>query len=303
MPSPNASTLRTPDDRFENLPDYDFEPNYIDDLPAFEGLRLHYIDEGLQDSDVTFVCLHGEPTWAYLYRKMLPVFVGRGHRVIAPDMFGFGRSDKPINDSRYTFDFHRNSLIEFIERLDLHNVTLVVQDWGGVLGLTLPMVMPTRVTRLLVMNTALACGEGVPSEGFAQWRAYMAEQSDPNVSGIMKRAVAGITDDEVAAYAAPFPTEAYKAGVRRFPAMVPTEPDMPGSDVSLAAREWLTEEWAGPAFMAIGMQDPVLGPPVMNTLRTHIAGCSEPMAVEAGGHFVQEHGAEVAAAACDYFGI
>jgi len=144
--------LRTPEERFSVLPKFPYIPHYIDNLPGYENLRMAYIDEGPKDAETVFLCLHGEPTWSYLYRKMLPVFTQAGCRVIAPDLFGFGRSDKPVEDAVYTFDFHRNSIIRLIEHLDLNGVALVVQDWGGIIGLTLPMEMPDRINRLLVMN-------------------------------------------------------------------------------------------------------------------------------------------------------
>ena len=177
--------LRTPDERFENLPGWNYAPNYIDDLPGYEGLRMHYVDEGPKDG-VTFLCIHGEPSWAYLFRKMGPVFTGAGHRFVAVDMFGFGRSDKPVDDDVYTYHFHRNALLAFIERLDLKDVCLVVQDWGGVLGLTLPMEAPERYTRLIIMNTGLPAGENA-GEGFAAWRAYNRANPDLDVGGLMKR--------------------------------------------------------------------------------------------------------------------
>ena len=139
--------LRTPDERFYDLPDFQFDPVYIDGLKGFEDLRMHYVDEGPKNSDNTFLCLHGEPTWGYLYRKMIPIFTAAGNRVVAPDFFGFGRSDKPVDDAVYTFDFHRNSLIAFIDHLDLNNITLVCQDWGGLLGLTLPISFPERFSQ------------------------------------------------------------------------------------------------------------------------------------------------------------
>ena len=144
MTTLRTHALRTPDDRFANVPDYPFEPHYLDDLPGYEGLRGHYLDEGDPDANEVFLCLHGEPSWSYLYRKMIPVFVEAGARVIAPDLLGFGRSDKPTDEAVYTFDFHRNYLMRLIERLDLQRVTLVCQDWGGVLGLTIPQDMPER---------------------------------------------------------------------------------------------------------------------------------------------------------------
>jgi pimeloyl-ACP methyl ester carboxylesterase len=150
-----AEILRTPDERFAHLPGFSFPPQYIVDLPGYQNLRLHYLDEGPRDADHVFLCLHGEPTWSYLYRKMISVFAGAGHRVVAVDFFGFGRSDKPSDESVYTFLFHREMLQRFIERLDLKAITLVCHDWGGILGLTLPMDMPDRFSRILIMNTML----------------------------------------------------------------------------------------------------------------------------------------------------
>lgn len=291
--------LRTPDKRFAGLPGYAFKPLYIDDLAGYEGLRLHYLDEGGPDGHV-FLCLHGEPTWAYLYRKMIPVFVGAGHRVIAPDFFGFGRSDKPVEDSAYSFGFHRATLLRFIERLDLKNITLVVQDWGGLLGLTLPMEMPERFERLLVMNTTLAVGE-TPGAGFDGWKAYVRANPDLNVGALMKRSTPILSEAETAAYDAPFPDQRYKAGVRRFPELVMVSPEMEGVDVSRRAASWWSQEWRGQTFMAVGMKDPVLGPPVMAALRKTIRGCPAPLEIPDGGHFVQEWGEEIARAALKAF--
>ena len=291
-------SLRTPDERFENLPGYSFKPHYVDDLQ--DRLRLHYIDEGPADAEHTFLCLHGEPTWAYLYRKMIPVFTAAGHRAVAPDFFGFGRSDKPIDDQVYTFDFHRETLIRFIEELDLANITLVCQDWGGILGLTLPMDMPGRFARLIVMNTAVATGED-PGPGFLAWKGYVASNPEFDIAGLMKRAVPGIRDDECAAYMAPFPDGRYRAGVQQFPAIVPITPSMPGADTGQRAAAWLAKSWDGPTFMAVGVQDPVLGKPAMARMRQVIRGCAEPLILENAGHFVQEAGDVVARAALEAF--
>ena len=144
---------RTPDARFEDIPDWSFKPHYAEDLPGYEGLRMHYVDEGPRDA-TTFLCLHGQPSWSFLYRKMAPVFLDAGYRVVAPDLYGFGRSDKPVDDDVYTFNFHRGALLALVEALDLKDVCLVVQDWGGILGLTLPLEAPERYTRLIIMNTA-----------------------------------------------------------------------------------------------------------------------------------------------------
>jgi pimeloyl-ACP methyl ester carboxylesterase len=289
--------LRTDDERFADLPGWPYEPRYLDDLTDYEGLRMHYIDEGPGDERV-FLCLHGEPTWAYLFRRMIPVFVEAGYRVVAPDLFGFGRSDKPVDDAVYTFDFHRISLIRFLEALDLTDIALVVQDWGGLLGLTLPVAIPDRISGLIVMNTTFATG-ATPTEGFISWRDYVARTPDLAVDRLMARSVAHLSAEEAAAYEAPFPTAAHKAGVRTFPALVPTDPSMPGVEVSRTALHWWSEQFAGKSFMAIGMQDPVLGPPVMDWVHRAIKGCPEPLRLDDAGHFVQEWGEQVARAALE----
>ena len=293
--------LRTPDERFESLPGFSFAPHYVDDLPGCEGLRLHYLDEGPRDATHTFLCLHGEPTWCYLYRKMIPVFVGAGHRVVAPDFFGFGRSDKPTDDAVYTFGFHRGALLGFVDRLDLRGVTLVCQDWGGLLGLTLPVDRPDLIARLVVMNTAIAVGSR-PSPGFEAWKAHAASQPDLDVGKLMARVVQTLTDGQRAAYDAPFPDVTFKAGVRSFPAIVPVTPEMEGAELGRRAARWWSQEWSGPTFMAIGPEDPILGPPIMNGLRAVIRGCPEPFVVEGAGHFVQEWGQDVARRALAAFG-
>lgn len=295
------SAKRTPDERFESLPGYDFAPRYVDRLEGYEGLRIHYIDEGSKDAAHTFLCLHGQPSWSYLYRKMIPVFAASGWRVIAPDWLGFGRSDKPVEDAIYTYDFHRNMMLAFIRHLDLRNITLVVQDWGGLLGLTIPMEMPERFTRLIVMNTGLAVGMS-PGPGFDAWKAFNRSQPDLDIAGLMKRASPILSDSEAAAYAAPYPDKTYKAGVRRFPELVMVSPDMAGVDVSKRAAAWWSKDWRGESFMAIGMQDPVLGPPAMEALRQQIRGCPAPLEIAEGGHFVQEWGESIARAALRAFG-
>lgn len=293
--------LRTPENRFMGLPDWDFEPHYIEDLPGYEGLRVHYVDEGPKDGPV-FLCLHGEPSWAYLYRKMIPVFLKAGGRVIAPDFLGFGRSDKPVDDAVYTFHFHRNFLKAFLERMDLSDICLVCQDWGGLLGLTLPMDYPDRFTRLIVMNTGIGVGRD-PGPGFLAWRDYVANNPEFNVGDLMKRATPILNEAEVAAYQAPFPDPRYMGGVRRFPALVPIDPSMEGVDTGMAAAKFWSQDWRGESFMAIGMQDPVLGPPAMRALQKVIRNCPEPMEIADGGHFVQEWGAPIAEAACKGFGM
>ncbi len=298
-----VEALRTPDERFSLLPGFPYAPQYADDLPGYEGLRMSWIDEGPRDAETTFLCLHGEPTWSYLYRKMLPIFTAAGHRVVCPDFFGFGRSDKPVDDAVYTIDFHRNAALALIERLDLQNVCLVCQDWGGIIGLTLPMDAGDRFTRLLVMNTGLPTGEFV-SDGFAFWKNFAATAPEIPVSGLICSDAAGATNVfDALAYAAPFPDDTYKAGVRRFPQLVPVEPGMAGIDLTTRARAFWQDQWAGESFMAIGLRDGVLGKDVMEELRSVIKGCPEAMEVPEAGHFVQEYGEPIARAALERFGI
>lgn len=280
--------MRTPEARFAKLPGFSYAQRYL----QWRGLRAHYVDQG--QGARTFLCLHGEPTWSYLYRRMIPPFLASGARVVAPDFIGFGRSDKPEEESFYTFDMHRTFLLDFIERLDLTRIALVVQDWGGLLGLTLPMEMPERFERLLVMNTALGTGEVPLSEGFIAWRAYVNKTPDLPCGKLMQRTCPHLTAEEAAAYDAPYPDLASKAGARAFPNLVPDRPDAPGAAISRKARDWWMNSWKGESLMAIGAKDPVLGPPVMNALRKIIRNCPEPYLHAEGGHFLQEWGEDIA---------
>jgi haloalkane dehalogenase len=297
--------LRTPEERFSNLPDYPFAPHYMDDLAGYEGLRIHYLDEGRSDTQgdaqKVFLCLHGQPSWSYLYRKMIPVFTAAGHRVVAPDLLGFGKSDKPKEDAVYTYMFHREMLKNFVERLDLRNVVLVVQDWGGLLGLTLPPEMPERFVGLLIMNTGFATGDLPLGQGFLDWRAWNNANPDMAVGRLLSRSSPGMSAAEMAAYDAPFPSIEYKAGVRRFPNLVPDNPDAEGAALSREAREWWKTQWQGKSLMAIGMKDPVLGPKTMEYMRKCIRNCPPPYEVADGGHFVQEQGEQIAREALKVF--
>jgi len=295
-----TDALRTPDDRFNDLPGYPWAPNYRDDLPGYEGLRMHYLDEGPADAAHTFLCLHGQPSWSYLYRKMIPAFVEGGGRVIAPDFFGFGRSDKPTDEATYTFDFHRASLLRFIEALDLTNITLVCQDWGGLLGLTVPHVMPERFARLIIMNTALMVGMP-PGPAFMKWLAYSRATPDLKVGRFLQKNAPELSDAEAAAYDAPFPDVRYKAGVRRFPELVPRSPEMDGAAVSQTAAAWWSTQWRGESFMAVGAKDPMLGVKAMGMMRRVIRGCPEPLVLPEAGHFVQEQGEVIAKSALAAF--
>lgn len=279
--------LRTRDERFANLPGFDFAPRYR--LDAATGLRMHYLDEGPRDAPVA-LCLHGQPTWSYLYRKLIPPLLAAGWRVVAPDFFGFGRSDKPVDEAVYTFTFHRGAIMRLIEELDLKRMMLVCQDWGGLIGLTIPMDMTSRFERLLVMNTALGTGDAPLTDGFLAWRAFSNSKPDMDIAALMTRAVPALSAAEATAYAAPFPDARYKAGVRRFPNLVPDRPDAEGAELSRRARTFWSGAWTGQSFMAIGLQDPVLGRQVMQALRAMIRNCPPPLELAEAGHFTQEAG-------------
>jgi tRNA(adenine34) deaminase len=233
---------------------------------------------------------------------MIPVFAASGARVVAPDLIGFGKSDKPKKEGVHSFTWHRQVLLELVERLDLRNVVLVVQDWGGLLGLTLPMAAPARYRGLLVMNTTLATGDTPLSPGFLAWREMCARNPEFDVARLFARGNPQMSAEECAAYNAPFPDRGHRAALRVFPAMVPEKPDDDGADVSRQAREFWRHDWQGQTFMAIGEQDPVLGEPVMRALQRDIRNCPEPLLLPQAGHFVQEHGERIAREAVAVFG-
>jgi haloalkane dehalogenase len=289
--------LRTPDERFVNLPDYNYEPRYIE----IDGLRMHYVDEGSFLGD-TILLLHGEPSWSYLYRKMIPVFLSAGYRAIAPDLFGFGRSDKPVNRNDYSYQFHVDAITALVEKLDLENLTLFGQDWGGLIGLRVAAENPDRFSRIVAANTFLPTGDQPAGEAFLKWRDYSQSVPEFHVGGIIKGAVVNTLPDEViAAYDAPFPDESYKAGARAFPTLVPITPDNPASAANRKAWEVL-RNWRKPFLTAFSDSDPVtrggdrafqkLVPGTQNQPHTTIVGA---------GHFLQEDkGEELAALVVEF---
>jgi tRNA(adenine34) deaminase len=232
---------------------------------------------------------------------MIPTFLASGGRVVAPDLPGFGKSDKPKKDASHSFSWHRQVLLEFVERLDLRNVVLVVQDWGGLLGLTLPMAAADRYKGLLVMNTTLGTGDAPLSPGFLAWRDMCAKNPEFDVARLFARGNPQMSAAECAAYNAPFPDRGHRAALRAFPPMVPEFADSDGAAVSREARDFWRGRWSGQTFMAVGAQDPVLGLPVMQGLQGLIRNCPPPLVLEQAGHFVQEHGEAVAHAAVGYF--
>jgi tRNA(adenine34) deaminase len=294
--------LRTPDSAFVDLPGYPWQPNYISSLPALAGLRLHYLDEANPGGrPLTYLCLHGNPAWSYLYRKMIPVFLQSGARVVAPDLIGFGKSDKPKKDSFHRFSHHRQILLELVEHLDLQNLVLVVQDWGGLLGLTLPMAAPQRYSGLLVMNTLLATGQQPLPDGFDAWKKMCASNPAYGIGRLLARGNPQMSPSECGAYDAPFPDAGHRAATRAFPHRVPDAVDADGAAVSREAAQFWRKRWNGRTLMAVGMQDPVLGPAVMAHLQGQINGCQTIIELPEAGHFVPESGAPLAWSATRFF--
>ena len=283
----SVDALRTPDDRFDGLLPY--EPHYLD----WNGLRLHYLDEG---HGPTVMLFHGEPTWGYLYRKVAAVLLDAGLRVVVPDLPGFGRSDKPVDPAWYSYDRHTAAMRAVVEHLDLQDATVVVQDWGGPIGLRLAVEHPDRFERLSILNTALFAGEGRMSEGFLRWRALAERVDHLDIRRVMRRSMAHPWPDEViAAYEAPFPTPEHQAGADRFPLLVPMEPLDPGAAEMKATLAGLGS-WERPTQVLFSTGDPVFGPGVGKRLADHIPGAGALETVE-GGHFLQEDaGPQVGAA-------
>ena len=272
--------FRTPEERFDDLPGYSFEPHYAE----VDGLRLHYVDEG--DGDPV-VCFHGEPSWAYLYRKMVPPLVAGGQRVVCPDYAGFGRSDKPTDRDWYGYDRHVDLVATLLDGLDLSDATVVVQDWGGPIGLRWAVEHADRVARLVVMNTGLFTGR--VSKGFLAWRDFAVRNPDLPVGFVIQSATTTELPDEiVAAYEAPFPTVESKAGAAQFPVLVPTGDDATGAAEMRAVMDELSR-WEKPTLVAFSDSDPVFPYPRSGQVFCDaIPGAGEQVRIEGGAHFLQE---------------
>jgi haloalkane dehalogenase len=281
--------LRTPDERFANLPGYPFAPHYV----AVGDLRVHYVDEGARGA-APVLLLHGEPSWSYLYRRMIPILTAAGHRAVAPDLVGFGRSDKPAQREDYTYQRHVDWTRGVVEHLDLRGITLVCQDWGGLIGLRLAAEHPERFARIVAANTFLPTGDVPAGDAFKAWQQFSQETPDFHVGGIVRGGC-------VAAYDAPFPDDRYKAGARQFPLLVPTTPGDPAAVPNRAAWEVL-RRWQKPFLTAFSDSDPIThGADLL--LRAAIPGAhGQPHATITGaGHFLQEDkGEELARVVVDF---
>jgi haloalkane dehalogenase len=287
--------LRTPDERFANLPGFPFAPHYVNVLEgaAAGPLRMHYIEEGSGDP---ILCIHGEPSWSYLYRKMVPPLSKHG-RVIAVDLIGFGRSDKPIGKESYTYALHHDALTSFIKQLDLKRITLVCQDWGGLLGLPIATEMPERFARLVIMNTGLPTSGKPLGPGFMAWKAYATRSNEMKVGQVLQNAtVSDLPPDVVAAYDAPFPDASYQGGALQFPNLVPISEDAEALPHMRRAAEAL-KLWNKPALVMFSDKDPVTAGGERFFLAVIPMAKDEPQITILGaGHFLQEDkGEEIAA--------
>ena len=280
--------LRTPDARFESLPGPRFAPHYVEVSAGDQPVRMHYVDEGPRDGRVVLM-LHGEPSWSFLYRKVIAVVVAQGFRAIAPDLVGFGRSDKPSHGDDYTYARHVAWMASFLERADVREATLLGQDWGGLIGLRLVAEHPERFSSVVAANTMLPTGDRKMPPAFFAWQQYSQTVPELHAGGIVKSACAReLSADVIAAYDAPFPDESYKAGARRFPMLVPSSPDDPAAPAN--RRAWgLLGEWKKPFLTAFGDSDPITqgGDRV---LQKHVPGAAgQPhVTLKNAGHFLQE---------------
>lgn len=281
--------LRTPDTRFDNVPDYPFSPHYITVKDAALGdLRCHYVDHGPKDGPVV-IMMHGEPSWSFLYRHMIKSVSGAGYRVLAPDLIGFGRSDKPSETSDYTYTAHVNWMSQWFEALDVKEAVLFCQDWGGLIGLRLVAAYPERFAGVIAANTFLPTGDRDPGEAFKAWRTFSQTVPEFPVGGIIRGAVVkDLSPGAEEAYNAPFPDESFKAGARIFPALVPTSTDMDGAADNMKA--WtVLRNFKKPFLTCFSDQDPVTKG-ADKAFHKLIPGCEgQPHTiVKGGGHFLQE---------------
>ena len=296
--------VRTPEDRFDGLPGWDFAAHHVE-VDAGDGsgevLRVAHLDEGPADA-APILCLHGEPSWSYLYRHMVPPLVAAGHRVLAPDLIGFGRSDKPVEQAEYTYQRHVDWMLEWLRAVDVRDATLVCQDWGGLIGLRLLAAEPDRFARAVVANTFLPTGDRPPGEAFLNWQRFSQEVEVFDSGFIVQMGTStDLSDEVVAAYNAPFPDDRHCAGARKFPMLVPTSPDDPAAAPNRAAWEVL-EAWDKPLLCAFSDQDPITKGADRYFLERVPGAAGQPhTTIEGGGHFLQEDRGPELAAVVDEF--
>jgi haloalkane dehalogenase len=286
------SVLRTPDERFDDLPDFPWQPNYLEIQDSgLGGIRIHYLDEGPRDAPV-ILCLHGEPSWSFLYRKMIPVFTAAGFRAVVPDLVGFGRSDKPAAREDYTYAKHVQWMSDWLDQTGLRNITLLGQDWGGLIGLRLIAAKPDLFARFSLSNTGLPTGDHGMSDAFERWRQFSQQDPDFDIGNIVNGFGHGsLSEAEIAAYRAPFPSNDYKEGARQFPVLVPTSPDDPASQDNRKAWQVLMQ-WEKPALMCFSDKDPVTQGGDKPFLKLVPGTRNQPHITLHGSHFIQEEDGE-----------
>ncbi|MEX2247818.1 MAG: haloalkane dehalogenase [Dehalococcoidia bacterium] len=276
--------VRTPDERFAGLPGWPFAPKYAE----IGGLRMHYVDEGPAGAEPVLM-VHGEPSWGYLYRKMIPIITAAGLRAVVPDLFGFGRSDKPVRKEDYSYQAHVDWLTAFVEAVDLRRGTLVCQDWGGLIGLRVVAAQPERFARIVAANTFLPTGDSPPGEAFLRWQTFSQTAPELPIGNIVRGGCrTELPPQVIAAYDAPFPDDSFKAGARVFPALVPTRPDDPASEPNRQAWEVL-KGWEKPFLCAFSDQDPITRG-ADRRFQQMVPGTKgmPHTTIEGGGHFLQE---------------
>ncbi len=295
-----AFALRTPDHCFANLEDWDYRPRYTSQLTGFENLRMHYLDEGNKDAPQTIICLHGYNSWGYTFRKAIPYFLAQNFRVIVPDLFGFGRSDKPTNEVEFSFEYHRNSIIQFIEHLGLDTVYLAGFDLGGWIAATLPLDYPNRIKGLMLGNTSIYSSDSQIWPGFHLWKSIQNTKQNPNVIDCFFENDSYLTQAQLDGFRAPFPDFRYKAGLRSLPNLIPTAPDHSAAIISDASLEYLRTDWSGTCVCIAGLKDPIFGARTMVPLKLAIRNSAPLIKLENSGLFIFEQAKDFLPEAIDH---